>query len=257
MPESTQECVRSVERFMQDTNTRLLCATSENIELWLDTLDIAANTRYWHLSNFATFYAWAVRQELTSHDPTSTIVRPRYRRGLPRPISDDGLARAIELAHGRIRCWILLAAYQGLRCQEIGGIRRDDVLEGNSPPLLFVRDGKGGKPRVLPLNQHVLEALLEHGLPASGHLWPGRHGGMSRHHVSEVISTYLRGIQVNATAHQLRHWFATATYRRSKDLLLVQQLLGHASPATTQIYVAISLDEAAHVVGGLSVRGAT
>ena len=45
-----------------------------DIELWLDTLNIRANTRYWHLSNFGSFYGWAVRQGLTTHDPSSRIV---------------------------------------------------------------------------------------------------------------------------------------------------------------------------------------
>jgi integrase len=67
-----------------------------------------------------------------------------------------------------------------------------------------------------------------------------------------VISEYLRASGVNATAHQLRHRFATALYEASGgDLLVTQQMLGHASPSTTAIYAAWSPDRAASAIAKL------
>jgi site-specific recombinase XerC len=69
--------------------------------------------------------------------------------------------------------------------------------------------------------------------------------------MSMLLAGYLRSVGVDATAHQLRHWFGTTVYARSKDLRLTQELMGHASRATTAIYTAWSPLDAARVVCGL------
>jgi integrase len=71
--------------------------------------------------------------------------------------------------------------------------------------------------------------------------------------VSREMSVYLSSIEVHATAHQLRHWFATKAYRESRDIRVVQELLGHASPTTTAIYAAWSRDEAMRAVLAIEV----
>ena len=70
--------------------------------------------------------------------------------------------------------------------------------------------------------------------------------------MSEVIRAYLRGIGVDATAHQLRHWFATGVYGATHDIRVTQEL-GHASPNTTAIYVAFSAIDARAAVASLRV----
>ena len=73
--------------------------------------------------------------------------------------------------------------------------------------------------------------------------------------VSRTINTYLHSLQIRSTAHTLRHWFATNTYRDSRDIILTQNLMGHADMATTAIYAAADQSKSAGVVFGLRIGG--
>jgi integrase len=79
---------------------------------------------------------------------TKDVPRPRARRSLARPADGETLARALSDADGRQRCWIELAAYQGLRCKEIAYLRREDVFDREQ--MLRVVHGKGEHQRLLP-----------------------------------------------------------------------------------------------------------
>ena len=78
-------------------------------------------------------------------------------------------------------------------------------------------------------------------------------GRFSGNRLSVVISAYLREQGIDATAHQLRHWFATEVYASSKDIRVTQELLGHSDPSTTAGYVAYSHVDAAAAVASLSL----
>jgi len=129
---------------------------NRTIEEFLDRRGLCAVTRRAWLSHLHSFYVWAINEDLTEVDPTVRIVRPKLRRRLPRPADSSDLRRALSVANPIMRCWILLAAYQGLRCCEIAGVRRDDITQ--DPPILRVI-GKGDKERSIPLHPVVFEAL--------------------------------------------------------------------------------------------------
>ena len=211
----------------------ILEATREDIERYLDGLQITSASRAGYLSHFHAFYRFAHDEGLISEIPTARITRPRRRRRLPRPTGDADVTRAIEAASGDLRCFLLLAAYQGLRCQEIAGLEGDDVdREGK---LLLVRHGKGDKDRILPLHPLVEAALRDK--PRHGRLFLLADGRPMRpHNVSHRISAHFRLLGIASSAHPLRHAFGTGIYRLSQDLRLTQELLGHSSPATTAIY---------------------
>jgi integrase/recombinase XerC len=156
-----------------------------------------------------------------------------------------------------MRAMLLLAAFAGLRCQEIAGLERDDVIEAKD--LLRVRHGKGQKERVLPLHPDVMAALRALPMPQTGPLFLRPSGAAHTPvTVSEAMRDYLRRIcGIDATAHQLRHWFATEVYASSKDIRVTQELLGHSNPATTARYVAFSRVDAAAAVGSLSLGAAS
>lgn len=97
--------------------------------------------------------------------------------------------------------------------------------------------GKGEKVRVVPISSHLAGLILEHDGPA----FPGQiDGHLSAGYVSKLIS---RALPEGVTAHMLRHRFATKAYGASKNLRAVQELLGHASVATTQVYTAVDDDD--------------
>jgi integrase/recombinase XerC len=214
---------------------------------------INARTRYAWLSAIHGFYVWAVSEELTETDPTTAIVRPKMRRVLPRPIDADSLNDAIRGARPQMRAMLLLAAFAGLRCMEIAGLERDDIIEAKS--LIRVRHGKGDKERIIPLHPDVLEALRLLPMPKSGRLFVRPMGGShTPDTVSIAVRSYLRtDCGIDATGHQLRHYFATEVYAFSKDIRVTQELLGHSNPATTAAYVAFSHVDAAKAVSSLSL----
>ena len=105
--------------------------------------------------------------------------------------------------------------------------------------------GKGGKDRVVPLASALETALLALGRRRSGPVLLARHGGgYTAREVSHAIGVHLRRHGVDATAHQLRHTFATAVYRATRDIHATAQLLGHASTATTAVYARFDIDGA-------------
>lgn len=217
--------------------------------------DIVARTRYVWLSNLGCFYRWAIRKELLERDPTARLDRPRLPRLLPRPISDADLAAAIAAADSQMRAMLLLASHGGLRCCELARMHANDVLDTAARPTILVH-GKGGKDRTVPLHSLVQEAMRS--LPRRGFLFRRPDGNpLSPAQVSIVIRDYLRGHGIDATAHQLRHWFATRVYQETLDLRLTQELMGHANPATTAIYTAFANADAAAAVEGIGLAPAT
>lgn len=208
-------------------------------------------TRSSYLSWLRAFCRWAHGEGLMERDPTAKIYSPLLPRALPRPISEADLRIALDAADPRMRTWLLLAAKAGLRCKEIAGIRGQDLHLEREPVTLDVTNPKGRRERTVPLHPDILGALTNQNLD-TGYLWPGQFGShINAGTVSTKIGKHLRACGIDATAHQLRHRFGSQVYALTKDLRLTQELLGHASPATTQIYAAVDVNRAAEFFGDL------
>jgi len=223
-------------------------ATTTDVERFLDGRSICVRTRYTWLSHLSCFYRWGMRRDHFTADPTARIDRPRLPRLLPRPISDDNLTAAIGAADHRLRAMLLLASHMGLRCCEISRLHANDVIDTADAPMILVH-GKGAKDRMIPLHPLVLTALGP--LPHRGFLFrrPSSLEPLSPAEVSILVRRHLHDQGIDATGHQLRHWFATRVYRATRDLRLTQELLGHASPTTTACYTAWATGDAAAAVG--------
>lgn len=241
----------------------LLSVQAIDIEEFLDTRQakigggrIKNSTRSSWLTRLFTFYEWARAEGLIETNPAADIRRPRVPRLVPRPIDSDDLERAYEGARGRprLRATLALAAYEGLRCLELSELNREDILDTRNPPVIVVTNGKGATQRIVPLHPEALAALNALPLPESGPVLRGLKGErLSSSAIGKQVRLYFHRIGVEASAHRLRHWFATETYAQTKDLRLTQALLGHASPSTTAGYVGYSADDAATAVAGLSI----
>lgn len=234
----------------------LIDASRHDIEAWLATKPLAPRARYTYISCLHGYYTWAIREDLATVDPTVYLDRPRLPKAIPRPMAVNDLDLALRMAPPRMRAWLTLAAYEGMRCKEIAGLRVDDLLTTFDPPMLVVSAAKGGRQRVLPLNVRAEAALVDAGIPRAGYVFirqdrPRSGEPIKPRSVSEYIGKYLHGLGINATAHMARHLFATAVYRQTRDLRLVQELLGHSSPSTTAGYTAFSPSLAAAVVRDL------
>ena len=231
--------------------------TEQGIITWLGERDITPKTRSMWISTLSSFYKWALRgdegkpcfprtADNRDFNPAANIPKTRLHPKHPRPMPDDDLQRAIANAAPLMKCWLLCEALAGMRCQEVAGLDREDVVE--STGTLHIQHGKGDKPRWVPLHPDILVALQALPMPTEGPLWDA-----TPDEVSRKINTYLRSIGVKGTAHTLRHWFATNCYRASQDIVLTQNLLGHANMATTAIYAAADQSKSAGIVSGLHI----
>lgn len=225
-------------------------ATRSQIETWLDTCSLTGRSRHVYLSTLHCFYEFCQREGIRGDDPTRRLPRPRVARLLPRPITDDDLALAIRSARPTMRAWLSLAAFEGFRCLEIAGLRWEDV----DPPRIFIHHGKGGHQAVLPLNPQVTSALHLSGLPSHGFVFTMRNGApYLPGTISSYIARYLMSLGINATAHQLRHWYGSKVWAATKDMRVTQELMRHQDIKTTAIYAAWDRDLAVEAVTGLRV----
>lgn len=228
--------------------------SAEDLDDWLDDPAKSMDTRRCYLSGVAGFYRWAIKARLASVNPVDRVERPKRKRRLPRPIHVDHMGKALRQADPMMRCWLLLSARAGLRCMEIAGLDRGDILDHLDEPMLWVRHGKGDKERTVPLHPEIIRALNAYGMPHQGPVFPDDCGGRrTPSSVSKRINKHLRRLGLHETAHQFRHRFGTDVYHVSRDIRLTQELLGHSSPETTAGYAAWSPKEATGIVRRLSV----
>lgn len=227
-----------------------LALSVADLDLWQRALRVSASARRTYVTQTMGFYRWAAAAGLREDDPSRVLIRPKVPRGVPRPISEAELATAITAAPQPVRCWLELAAYQGLRACECAWMERRDILEDDR--LLVVR-GKGNQERIIPLGETGLAALRAYGLPRSGLVFRLPSGAeVQPVYVSNRCNEHLHSLDVDATLHQCRHRFASRTLEvPGTNLRQVQELLGHASPATTAIYTLVSRKGLAAAVEGL------
>jgi integrase/recombinase XerC len=138
----------------------------------------------------------------------------------------------------------------GLRISEALGLKRREVPKPGEGDVLVVT-GKGNKTRMVPVLGRVLELVADYisqcpcDLPGNGPLFVGARGGPLSPRIVQLAMARLRGalgLPETATPHALRHSFATHLLARGGDLRSIQELLGHASLSTTQIYTAVDAD---------------
>src|ERR1700694_132738 len=188
----------------------------------------------------------------------SAIRTPKVGKSLPKPIQMAAAKRltdADERAGEARDPWIwardaavmALLYGSGLRISEALGLRRRDVPLPGAGDVLVVT-GKGNKTRMVPVLQNVLTLIRDYGarcphpLPPEGPIFVGARGGPLRARIIQLTMERLRGalgLPDSATPHALRHSFATHLLSRGGDLRAIQELLGHASLSTTQIYTGI------------------
>lgn len=233
-------------------------ATRADLAAWREQLTVTNDTVTHYVAHARGFFGWLVLDGYRPDDPTTGLPVPRLSRRLPRPIGEDSLMRALADAPARIRLWLVLAGWCGLRACEIALLRRECIAEGADPPVLLVAADatKGTTERIVPLCEFVVEEIVAAGLPGSGYAFrrlDRKPGPNKPWLISGLCNKYLHELGIPETLHQLRHRFGTQSYRNSRDLRMVQEMMGHQNPSTTAGYAAYDNAAAAAAVAALPV----
>lgn len=232
-----------VRRVAREANVLPVDLSKTQLLAFLAQQSFADTTRQNYYKALKAFFAWAVdEEELRADNPMEKIRKPAAGRKAKRYLSIAHVeALLASRMHRRTRAMILLMAYQGLRAFEVAKFRGSDI-DRVSRELVVL--GKGGVLSVLPLHP-VVEALADqHG---DGWWFPqhvpnstGDQGGpILGRSVSNIVSAAMRRAGVPGTAHSLRHWHATTLLAEGLDSRITQELMRHATLATTQRYLGV------------------
>lgn len=247
--------LRAAEKIL---NTPLLRFRHEQVTALVErgrNRGLADSTLYTYSGHLRSFYSWAMITGRARSSPMMGAAIPKRPRYLPRPIAETDLELAMATADARTRVVLALASMAGLRAVEIARLDRDDVMDRHEPPTLLVH-GKGDKPRLVPLSSALLLELQAYGLGRRGPVirrLDGLHTQVSPSLISTLANRHLHAMGIPDTLHSLRHRAGTVLYRKTKDIRLVQDVLGHASPAQTAIYAMWSTEDAPRAMEQLAL----
>lgn len=216
-----------------------------------------------HLVSIRMLHRFAAAEGMAAADPTADISPPKLQQNLPKALSVDEVTRILEAPDRsevvglRDAALLELLYGTGARVSEVCGLDVDEAVAALAAPEAGLRlRGKGGKERVVPLGSYAaaaLEAYLVRSRPvlAAGSarhdpalLLNQRGRRLSRQSAWAVLQGVARaaGVTTDVSPHSLRHSFATHLLDGGADLRVVQELLGHASVATTQIYTMVTIE---------------
>ncbi|MBK0400685.1 tyrosine recombinase XerC [Limibaculum sp. M0105] len=213
---------------------------------------VGARTLGRKLAAVRSFYRWLEAAEGVDCPALLTLRTPKGARPLPRPVAAKDARALIEVVSAHAEPWIAardqaaltLIWGSGLRISEALGLRQKDAPLGE----VIRVTGKGGKERevpVLPVARKAVEhyrALCPHAPGRDDALFLGARGGPLNPRLLQGAMATARmalGLPASATPHALRHAFATQLLAAGGDLRAVQELLGHASLSTTQVYTGV------------------
>jgi integrase/recombinase XerD len=255
-------------RFLAARNSDLAAADEAALHAYLAAAAAALAPRSLarRLSAIRQFYKFLVRDGIRQDDPTAGLDAPRLGRTLPKFLSEAEVAALLAAARAwpgadrvRLICLLELLYATGLRITEL--VRLPLAAAQRNPRFLVVR-GKGGRERIVPLGEPSRQALAAYlatrtdggaGGRASPWLFPSR--GARGHLTRQRCGQLLKSLAIRAgldpgrlSPHVLRHAFASHLLDRGADLRSVQQMLGHADIATTQIYTHVLGDRLRRLV---------
>ena len=207
------------------------------------------------LSACRSFYRWLLRHGRIEASPAASVKAPKSGRKLPQVLDPDEAARLVEVPTDaplglRDRALLELFYSSGLRLSELCALRWRDLDLANGLVTVL---GKGSKQRQVPVGSHARKALAEwrddQRATPEAPVFPGRNGPITPRAVQYRLRQLAQrqGLFKRVHPHLLRHSFASHVLESSGDLRAVQELLGHADIATTQIYTHLDYQHLAKV----------
>ena len=211
------------------------------------------------LSAARSFFRFLSREKAVHRNPVSSVSAPKARKRLPGSLDADRMARLLDIPGDdpivrRDRAMMELLYSSGLRLAELCGLGLGDIDLADATVRVT---GKGNKDRIVPVGRHAIEALRRW-LSSRGELAAGEDAALfvskrgtriSPRAVQARVTHWARkqGLDANVYPHLFRHSFATHVLESSHDLRGVQELLGHANIATTQVYTHLDFQHLAQI----------
>ncbi|MBT9176820.1 MAG: Tyrosine recombinase XerD [Firmicutes bacterium] len=204
------------------------------------------------ISCLRSFFDFLMQTDAATSNPAAAVDLPRHRRALPTVLYEDDVDRLLSSVAGenlvdRDRALLELLYATGCRASEIAGLKLADIDWGACTLRVM---GKGAKERIVPFGKIAAQHLQAYtaGLRAKlvtdkvTHVFVNYRGSpLSRRSLGRIVDKYVRRGDFNGvTPHALRHSFATHLLDNGADLRVVQELLGHTSISTTQVYTHVS-----------------
>ncbi len=230
----------------------------ENFFAYLYDLNIGASSQARILSGLKSFYRYLLSEDITDIDPTILISSPTLGRHLPEVLSYEEIQKMIDsidlsLPNGHRNKAIIEVLYGcGLRVSELTNLQISDIYKDDGFLRIF---GKGSKERLVPIGDKSLKILYQYIEGARLHInvkpkftdtvfLNSRGTSLTRQMIFLIVKELAEqnGIKKTISPHTFRHSFATHLLEGGANLLAVQQMLGHASVSTTEIYTHISDD---------------
>jgi integrase/recombinase XerC len=216
----------------------LVHASEDELRTWLREGGWSKSTVHQRRAILVGFFTFACNPRRSPHldyNPATYLPQVSVPRRWPRPAATSALRDVLRRAPQPLRTYYLLAAGEGARCVEIAALDREDI--GEEQTLLH---GKGDRHRLVPTHP-VVWAVAQTLPPGPIAVDPRNGRRLDRDQVSGRGNAGLDKLGYpTITMHMLRHWFGTTANDVIGDIRVVQELLGHASIGTTQIYVQAS-----------------
>lgn len=247
--------------------------TSEVLEAYLNELrdTRAASSVARALSSLRGWWGFLIDEGASRHDPSAHVAPSRRGRTLPKPLPEESIAGLLDSLPRatrvdlRDRALLELLYGTGARVSEVVGLEIQDL---NFDEELIRVTGKGSKQRVVPMGRALQSALRDYLGPggrsefprprAHAHVFVNVRGGiLSRQGIDLIISARALSAGIarsSISAHVFRHSCATHMLAHGADIRVVQELLGHASISTTQIYTAVSITSMQHAYNNAHPR---
>lgn len=250
---NTQKCYISFLKQFQEfiSPIKLNDADFNNIQSFMNYLvkerQVSASTQNQAINALKCYFENMLGWETLTYK----IERPRKETRLPKVLSEQEVLRMIQVTHNIKHKMIICALYSaGLRKGELLNLRKEDLSFDKN--IIFVRGGKGKKDRTTVLSENLKKLLQVYFSEYRPNYWlleSTRRKPYSGSSISKVVSKAAKEANINRviTPHMLRHSFATHLLEQGLDLRYIQQLLGHGSSKTTEIYTHVSTKSLAKI----------
>ena len=257
-PLTYQAYKNDLNQFLENYKKSLTKITGGDIEKFIEDLHLAENSQKTIARKIAalkSFFKFLYREEYLETNPANGIAIPKQAKRLPKILSQKEIGsifdtlRTISPAEYRDKAILELLYSSGLRVSEIVSLKYADL---NSVDRLIKVSGKGSKERIVPIGQQAAKAIQDYLKYCREKIIPSRNieelfislngKALTRQRIWQIIKEILARTAIikNVSPHTLRHSFATHLIEKGADLRTVQEMLGHANIATTEIYTNIS-----------------